>query len=119
MDIELNVGDDIVFLLDREQVTDEDLADTGDVELQRMANEWLREHPARFFIAIARKWKPLPDSELNTFGSHDEALLFLDKPALLAAIPALAKANAGALWLMLAAPGIERATRKAIADSSK
>jgi len=115
VDAELNIGDNIVFLLDREQVTDEDLADTADAELVRMANEWLREQAARFFITVARQWKPVPDTELNTFASHDDRLVFLDKAALLAAIPELATDTAGALWLILAAPDVERAVRKVIA----
>ena len=112
--MDLKVGDHIVFLLDREKITDEDLADTGDTELQRMAGEWQREHSARFFFTVGRKWQPVPDTEFNTFESHDDSVLFVDKTALLTAMPELVRRTAGAVWLILAAADVEAEIRKKV-----
>jgi hypothetical protein len=111
---ELRAGDNLVYLLDRTIVTDDDLADTGDDELVRMANEWRQEHVARFFITVARNYQPIAGSGLNTFDSHDDSVLFPDKAALLAALPALSHGAAGALWVILATPDVEAAVRAAI-----
>jgi hypothetical protein len=107
-------GDDIVYLLDRTRVTDEDLAATGDDELVRMANEWRQEHSARFFCTVARNYQPVAGTNLNTFGSHDDSLLFPDKAALLSALPMLARASGGYLWVILATQDVEDTVRAAI-----
>jgi hypothetical protein len=107
-------GDNLVYLLDRTIVTDHDLAETGDDELMRMGAEWRREHSARFFFTVARNCQPIAGSELNTFDSHDDSVLFLDKAALLGAMPTLSRGTGGSLWLILATKDVESAVRAAI-----
>jgi hypothetical protein len=107
-------GDNLVYLLDRTRVTDDDLADIGDGELTRMATEWREQHHERFFVTVARNYQPIPGSDLNTFDSHDDSVLFPDKAALLAAMPALSKGSAGSLWVIVATPDVEDAVRAAI-----
>src|SRR5260370_35297985 len=97
----LRAGDNLVYLLDRTIVTDDDLAATGNDELMRMADEWRREHSARFFITVAHNYQPIAGSVLNTFVSHDDSVLFPDKAALLAALPTLSHGTGGHLWVIL------------------
>jgi hypothetical protein len=115
----LHAGDSLVFLLDRTIVTDKDLADTGDDELVRMANEWRQHHSARFFVTVARNYQPIAGSTLNTFDSHDDSVLFPDKAALLAALPTLSRGTGGCLWIILATKDVEDAVRAAITPASK
>jgi hypothetical protein len=115
----LHAADNLVYLLDRTIVTDDDLADSGDDVLVRMANEWRREHSARFFLTIARNYQPIAGSEHNTFDSHDDSVLFPDKAALFAALRTLALGTGGARWIIVAAKDVETAVRAAIKPVSK
>jgi hypothetical protein len=110
----LQPGDNIVYLLDRTHVTAEDLAAMGHDELVRMADEWLKEHPDRFFVTVARNYQPVSGTKLNTFDSHDDSVLFPDKAALLSALPMLARASGGYLWVILATRDVENAVQAAI-----
>jgi hypothetical protein len=114
MKLELRPGDSIVYLLDRTRVTDGNLVDIGDDELARMADEWRAQHHERFFITVARNYQPIAGSELNTFDSHDDSVLFPDKAALLAAMPTLARETGGSVWVILASQDVEDAVRAAI-----
>jgi hypothetical protein len=110
----LRPGDNIVYLLDRSHITDEDLADTGDDELERMATQWRQGYVERFFVTVARNYQPIAGTDLNTFDSHDDSLLFPDKAALLAALPELARLTRGALWIIVATHDVEDAVRSGI-----
>jgi hypothetical protein len=115
----LHAGDNLVYLLDRTIVTNDDLADSGDDVLVRMANESRRERSARFFLTIARNYQPTAGSALNTFDSHDDSVFVPDKAALLAALRTLALGTGGALWIILAAKYVATALRAAIKPLSK
>ncbi len=95
-------GDNVVYLLDRTHVTDADLELTGNSELIRMAKEWLAEYPARFFVTVAHNFQPVPATQLNTFDSHEQAVLFPDRAALSASMPALAGTTPNAVWVIFA-----------------
>jgi hypothetical protein len=111
---ELQPGDNIVYLFDRERVTPALLASIRNDELTRMASEWLQQYTHRFFLTVARNYQPIAGTELHTFASHDDSVLFLDRDAYVECLPQLARLTAGCFWVMLAAEDIQDATRKAV-----
>jgi hypothetical protein len=110
----LRAGDSIVYLLDRTHVTEADIADMGNAVLTQMANEWLKAYPARFFTTVARNYQPIVGSKLNTFDSHDDSVLFHDRPALVAALSTLARSTGGCRWIIVAPPDVQDLMRSAI-----
>ena len=99
---QLQPGDNILYLFDRERVGHADLAKIQNRALTQMAAEWLEQYAHRFFLTVARNYQPLPGTNLHTFASHDDSVLFLDKTALLEHLPQLSQAAAGCMWVVVA-----------------
>lgn len=114
---ELRAGDNIVYLFDRDQVTEAELDKIENSVLKRMATEWRQQYTHRFFATVARNYQPIAGSALNTFDSHDDSVLFADKAALLEHLPRLARYTAGFIWVVLATQDVEHAVRAVIAPS--
>ena len=113
---ELRPGDHIIYLFDRERVTHADLEKMRNPVLTRMAAEWLRQYSHRFFLTVARNYQPIAGSDLHTFDSHDDSVLFLDKDAFIAHLPKLSLAAGGCIWVVLATEDIQDAARGAVMD---
>jgi len=111
---ELRPGDNIVYLFDRETVTDSDVEDVHNSVLKRMASEWLQQYTQRFFLTVARNYQPIAGTELNTFDSHDDSVLFQDKAALLAMLPRMSSAWQGFIWVILATSDVRDAAHAVI-----
>ena len=111
---ELRPGDHIVYLFDREAVTEEVLATIQNETLTRMARQWLREYAHRFFLTVARNYQPIAGSSLHRFDTHDDSVLFLDRPTLLAEMPRLAQASGGLFWVVLATDDMRREIETAL-----
>jgi hypothetical protein len=111
---ELQPGDNIVYLFDRERVTPTLIANIRNSELTRMAAEWLQQYTHRFFLTVARNYQPIAGTELHIFDSHDDSVLFLDRDAYVERLPQLARVTAGYIWVILAAEDIQDATRQAL-----
>ena len=111
---ELRPGDNIVYLFDRETVTDSDVEKVRNSVLKRMASEWLQQYTQRFFLTVARNYQPIAGTELNTFDGHDDSVLFQDKAALLALLPRMASAWQGFIWVILATSDVCDAARAVI-----
>ena len=111
---ELRPGDNIVYLFDRETVTDSDVEDVHNSVLKRMASEWLQQYTQRFFLTVARNYQPIAGTELNTFDSHDDSVLFQDKAALLAMLPRMSSAWQGFIWVILATSDVGDAAHAVI-----
>jgi hypothetical protein len=117
---ELQPGDNIVYLFDRDYVTEADLDTIENAVLKRMASEWRQQYTHRFFATVARNYQPIAGTALNTFDSHDDSVLFADKAALLENLPRLAACTAGFIWVMLATRDVEDGVRAVIApDQAK
>jgi hypothetical protein len=112
---ELQPGDNIVYLFDRERVTPTLLANVRNPELTRMASEWLQQYAHRFFLTVARNYQPIAGTEFHSFDSHDDSVLFLDRNAYVESLPQLARVTAGCIWVILATADIQDATREALA----
>lgn len=111
---ELRPGDNILYLFDRDGVTEEELERIENSVLKRMASEWQQQYTHRFFLTVARNYQPIPGTALNTFESHDDSVLFADKAALLEYLPQLSRHAGGFVWVVLAAGEIQDAVRTAI-----
>jgi len=112
---ELRPGDNILYLFDREQVSERELETIENAVLKRMATEWRQQYTHRFFATVARNYQPIAGTALNTFESHDDSVLFADRAALLEYLPRLAGFSAGFIWVILATPDVEEAVRAVIA----
>jgi hypothetical protein len=112
---ELQPGDNIVYLFDRERVGHADLAKIQNRALTQMAAEWLDQYTHRFFLTVARNYQPIAGTGLHTFASHDDSVLFLDKTALLEQLPKLSQAAAGCMWVVLATDDVIDVFRTATA----
>jgi hypothetical protein len=111
---ELQRGDNILYLFDRDSVTEVELESIQNSVLKRMASEWRQQYTHRFFLTVARNYQPIAGTALNTFESHDDSVLFADKAALLEYLPQLARHAAGFVWVVLTARDIQDAVRTAI-----
>ncbi len=111
---ELRAGDHIVYLFDRERVTQAVLETMRDPVLTRMTSEWLQQYTHRFFLTVARNYQPLPGTDLHTFDSHDDSVLFIDEAALLEHLPKLSRVTAGCIWVVLATEDIRDVARRTI-----
>jgi hypothetical protein len=111
---ELQPGDNIVYLFDRERVGHADLAKIQNRALTQMAAEWLDQYTHRFFLTVARNYQPLAGTTLHTFASHDDSVLFLDKTTLLDSLPKLSQAAAGCMWVVLATDDVIDVCRAAV-----
>jgi hypothetical protein len=111
---ELRPGDSIVYLFDRDHVSEADLETIDNTVLKRMAQEWRRQYAHRFFATVARNYQPIAGTGLNTFDSHDDSVLFADKTALLEHLPRLASSTPGFIWVILATRDVEDAVRAVI-----
>lgn len=111
---ELQPGDNIVYLFDRERVTPALLATIRNSALTRMGSEWLQQYTHRFFLTVARNYQPLAGTELHTFDSHDDSVLFMDKSAYVEYLPELSRVTAGCIWVVMATEDIQDATREVI-----
>jgi hypothetical protein len=114
---ELRPGDNIVYLFDRDHVTEAELEKIDNAVLKRMASEWRQQYTHRFFATVARNYQPIAGTALNTFDSHDDSVLFADKAALLEYLPRLAGYTAGFIWVVLATRDIDDAVRAVIAPN--
>jgi hypothetical protein len=112
---ELRPGDNIVYLFDRERVGHGDLAKIQNSVLTWMAAAWLDQYTQRFFLTVARNYQPIAGTNLHTFASHDDSVVFQDKTALLEYLPKLSRATAGMTWVVLATEDIVDAFRAAMA----
>jgi hypothetical protein len=112
---ELQPGDNIVYLFDRERVGHADLGKIHNQALTQMAAEWLEQYPHRFFLTVARNYQPVAGTGLHTFAAHDDSVLFLDKSALLEQLPKLSQAAAGCMWVVVATEDIVDVFRAATA----
>ncbi len=113
---ELRPGDHIVYLFDRERVTQADLAEMRNSVLTQMAADWLQQYAHRFFLTVARNYQPIAGTNLHTFDSHDNSVLFLDKNALIEYLPRLSQVTSGFIWVILATEDIQDATRLAVTN---
>ncbi len=104
-------GDNIVYLFDRERVGHDDLAKMRNGALTQMAAKWLQQYPHRFFLTVARNYQPIAGTELHTFDSHDDSVVFQDKRALLDYLPQLSRVTAGFIWVILATEDVADALR--------
>jgi hypothetical protein len=111
---ELQPGDHIVYLFDRERVTPAVLGEIQNEVLTHMAAEWLQQYGHRFFLTVARNYQPIPGTEFHRFDSHDNSVLFQDKSALVEYLPQLSRVTAGYIWVVLATDDIKEAAREAI-----
>jgi hypothetical protein len=112
---ELQPGDNIVYLFDRDQVSESELDRVIDnAVLKRMASEWQQQYTHRFFCTVARNYQPIAGTALNTFETHDDSVLFADKTAFLEQLPRLARFAGSFIWVVLATKDIEDAVRAAI-----
>jgi len=111
---ELQPGDHIVYLFDRERVTHAELETMRNRVLTRMAAEWLEQYSHRFFLTVARNYQPIAGTDLHTFDSHDDSVLFLDKDAFIEHLPKLSRATGGCIWVVLATEDIQAAARRAV-----
>ena len=107
-------GDNIVYLFDRERVWHDDLAKMRNAALTQMAAEWLQQYPHRFFLTVARNYQPIAGTDLHTFDSHDDSVVFQDKSELLEYLPQLSRVTAGFIWVILATEDIVDAFRAAL-----
>jgi hypothetical protein len=114
---ELRPGDNIVYLFDRDHVTEAELDKIENAVLKRMATEWRQQYTHRFFATVARNYQPIAGTALNTFDSHDDSVLFADKAALLEYLPRLARHTPGFIWVVLATEDVEHAVRAVIAPN--
>lgn len=114
---ELRAGDNIVYLFDRDYVTEAELDKIDNIVLKRMASEWRQQYTHRFFVTVARNYQPIAGTALNTFDSHDDSVLFADKAALLEYLPRLAECTVGFIWLVLTTQDVEVAVRAVIAPN--
>jgi hypothetical protein len=103
---ELQPGDNIVYLFDRERVGHDELAKIQNGVLTWMAAAWLDQYTQRFFLTVARNYQPVAGTNLHTFASHDDSVVFEDKTELLEYLPRLARATAGLMWVVLATEDI-------------
>ena len=110
----LRAGDDIVYLFDRETVTADVLEGIRNPTLTGMAHAWLRDYAHRFFLTVARNYQPVAGTELHTFASHDDSVLFLDREALVGELPRLAAATVGCFWVMLTEEDVRRTVTAAL-----
>ena len=108
---ELRPGDNIVYLFDRERVTDTEVDKIDNPVLKSMAGEWRQQYTHRFFLTIARNYQPIPGTALNTFESHDDSVLFADKATLVEYLPRLSQFASGYIWVVFATRDIEEAAR--------
>ena len=113
---ELQPGDNIVYLFDREHVTPALLETIQNSALTQMASEWLQKYPHRFFLTVARNYQPIAGTEFHVFDSHDDSVLFQDKNALVEYLPRLSQVTAGYFWVVLATEDIQTAARRAVTD---
>jgi len=111
---ELRPGDHIVYLFDRERVTPAELAKVRNEVLTRMAREWLEQYPHRFFLTVARNYQPIPGTELHTFATHEDSVLFQDERALLDYLPQLSRVTPGFMWVVVATEHIRRTVGAAL-----
>jgi len=111
---ELQPGDNIVYLFDRERVTETEIDKINNSVLQRMATEWRQQYTHRFFVTVARNYQPIPGTDLNTFESHDDSVLFQDKAALVAYLPQLARFAGGFIWVVFATQDVTDAARAVV-----
>jgi len=115
---ELQPGDNIVYLLDRERVTPTVLETIQNSDLTRMAAEWLQQYPHRFFLTVARNYQPIAGTEFHRFDSHDDSVLFQDKDALVEYLPRLSQVTAGYMWVVMATEDIQESARRAVTGFS-
>jgi hypothetical protein len=108
---ELRPGDHIVYLFDRERVTQAELAKVRNPVLTQMAGEWLQQYAHRFFLTVAHNYQPIAGSDSHTFDTHEDSVLFLDKTALLENLPTLSRVTAGFFWVILATEDVQDAAR--------
>jgi hypothetical protein len=108
---ELRPGDNIIYLLDRDHVTETELEKIQNPALKQMAGDWRRQYEHRFFVTVARNYQPIAGSAMNTFESHDNSVLFLDKAALLEHLPRLERFASGFIWVVLATEDVQDAVR--------
>lgn len=108
---ELRPGDNIVYLFDRERVTEAEVDKIDNPVLKRMAGEWRQQYTHRFFLTIARNYQPIPGTTMNTFESHDDSVLFVDKATLVENLPRLSQFAGGFVWVVFATRDIEDAAR--------
>jgi hypothetical protein len=111
---ELRPGDSIVYLFDRDRVTDTELDRIENPVLKRMASEWRQQYTHRFFATVARNYQPIPGTAMNTFESHDDSVLFADKAALLEYLPQLARFGSRFIWVVLATRDIQDTVRAVV-----
>jgi hypothetical protein len=111
---ELQPGDNIVYLFDRERVTPAVLQDIRNEVLTHMASEWLQQYGHRFFLTVARNYQPVPGTEFHHFDSHDDSVLFQDKNFLVEYLPELSRLTAGYIWVVIATDDVKEAAREAI-----
>ena len=111
---ELRAGDHIVYFFDRQRVTHADLAQMRNPTLTSMAAEWLQQYGHRFFLTVARNYQPIAGTELHTFDSHDNSVVFVDENALTEYLPQLVRVTQGYMWVVLATEEIEDAIRTAV-----
>jgi hypothetical protein len=116
---ELRPGDNIVYLFDRERVTDAEVDKIANPVLKQMAADWRQQYTHRFFLTVARNYQPIPGTSMNTFASHDDSVLFIDKATLLENLPRLGQfaGGAGFVWVLFATRDIEDAARAVLEPS--
>jgi hypothetical protein len=115
---ELLPGDNIVYLFDRDRVSESELDRVIDnAALKRMASEWRQQYTHRFFCTVARNYQPIAGTTLNTFDSHDDSVLFADSAAFLEYLPRLVSFAGSFIWVVVATKDIEDAVRAALEPS--
>jgi len=111
---ELRPGDNIVYLFDRDRVSDTEVDKLENPVLKRMASEWRQQYTHRFFATVARNYQPIAGTAMNTFESHDDSVLFADKAALLEYLPRLDRFASGFIWVVFATQDIQEAVRAVV-----
>lgn len=111
---ELRHGDNVVFVLDRQAMTPDDLSESSDEELELIASAWLNDGTTRFFCTVGRNFQAAVGIADCHFASREEGVLFDEEEALLEAIPAIAREIGDALWVIITTEQLEDAIRDAM-----